>query len=153
MKKKPHQTAKYNWKSGLILFVILSPLLILVAIYNFEKRKEALMNNSIETLAVIEHLSLDKSKGTTSRQDVVYYRFQFQDKIIHTMEGESSGFVNSLEITTGDIYKIKVVKTDSGINEIDYSNRIDTALTFDHNLKHQYQSTRHRKIVSGEIEY
>ncbi|MFT5824412.1 MAG: hypothetical protein ACI8ZM_005680 [Crocinitomix sp.] len=151
-KRQSRKKEKRSWKSALILLIIFSPL-ILYTTYNVFKRKELLKNQSTETLAIIEHLAVNKSKGSKSRKDVIYYRFQFGDSIIHTMEGEPSGLVSNLRLELGDVYRIKVVISDPSINEILYSKKVDTTLIFDPKLIHTYKSSRHKKIINGEISY
>lgn len=143
---------KDRWRPTFILLVIFSPLILYMA-YSVFKRRELLKNHSFETLAIIEYLAENKGKGSKSRKDIVYYRFQFGDSIIHTKSNEPSGIVSSLGLRIGDVYKIDVVKSDPNINELLYAEKVDTTFTFDPHLIHTYKSTRHKKIVNGEISF
>jgi hypothetical protein len=115
--------------------------------FNRQNRLEELTNNSIDTVAIIEHLKPNQRKGTTTNKDVVYVFFQYQDKIIHEIDQISDGMIKKLDIKVGDRYPIKVSKADPNVFEISYKKEIDRIIELDMDLEHVYQSTRHRYLI------
>lgn len=144
-KSKKKRESSSTKKNGYILLVFIP--IFITAYFNGQQRKKRLSTESFNTIGVIEKLRPNSPKGRTTRKDVVYFYFVKNDTVFHKITDLTENGIEKLGIKKNDCYKLKVVKSDYGIFDIDFKKRKDTLIDKRKYKVQIYNTSIHRNII------
>ena len=133
----------------------LTPLLTLIilgtfflSIYSVKiYRKNKLTKGAFTTYATVELLKEDQRKGKSGRIDLVYFYFVKNDSVFHNLKEIPAKSIRKQKIMLSETFQLEVAKSDYGVFEIDFTERIDTLIKKDEYKTQIYNTFIHRSII------
>ena len=110
-------------------------------------KKNKLTNGTFTTYATIELLKENQRKGKSGRIDIVYFYFVKNDSVIHKLKQIPVKSIRKQKIKLNETFKIKIAKSDYGVFEIDFIERIDTIINKEDYRTQIYNTFIHRNII------
>ena len=146
-KEKTSQNKKYDSLKAVGVILLLFIPIFVIIYFNGKNRKKKLENDSFETLAVVEKLVYSSKKGTNTSEDIVYFYFVQDSIVYHKLTDLPVGAIKNLSIKEDYCYRLQVVKSDFGIFDVDFDNRIDTIIDKFQFSQHEYNTSIHKEII------
>lgn len=130
----------------LLTFIILG--IFFLWIYSVKiNRKNKLEKEAFTTYATIELLKENRIKGKSGRIDIVYFYFVKNDSVFHNLKEIPANSIRNKKIVLNETFRIEVAKSDYGVFEIDFTERIDTLIKKDEYKIQIYNTFIHRNII------
>lgn len=110
-------------------------------------RKNKLTKGAFTTYATVELLKENQRRGKSGKTDIVYFYFVKNDSVFHKLKLVPVKSISKQKIRLNETFKIKVAKSDYGIFEIDFIERIDTIIRKEMYKTQIYNTFIHRNII------
>ncbi|MFD2567180.1 hypothetical protein [Pseudotenacibaculum haliotis] len=122
-------------------------LIFIFIYYNGKAREQKLKDKGFDSVAIVEKLKLNASKGTTGTEDIVYFYFVKGDTVFHKISSLHSGTIKRLKIKLNDAFLLRIVKDDYSIKKVNYKVRIDTFIDKRKYHIHRYNTLIHKNKI------
>ena len=99
------------------------------------------------TYATVEKLKENVRKGRFGRIDIVYFYFIKNDTVVHKLKQIPVKSIQKQKIKLNETFRLKVAKSDYGVFEIDFSERVDTTINKKDYKTHKYNTLIHKNII------